>query len=188
MFIILRGWKQLVDLYLLCGMAFSGKTTLAAVLARHVRALVVSLDEINASRGLYGGVGIPESEWARTHHEALRQVETALGAGRSVIVDDTNCFRFLRDNYRAVAAVHGARTTVVYLDRPLELLLDRLRENEKTNARAPVTETVFLELARTFEPPDPDENVLLCPPGVPVELWVARHIREWGIPQGRAES
>lgn len=167
----------LVDLYLLCGMAFSGKTTLASVLARHARALVVSLDEINASRGLHGGAGIPEGEWARTHREALRQIEAALEAGRSVIVDDTNCFRFLRDNYRAVADLHGARTTVLYLDRPLELLLDRLRENERTNARAPVTETVLRELARKFEPPGPDEETLVCPSGIPVDVWVARHIR-----------
>ena len=46
-------------LYLLCGLAFSGKTTLTAALSRHLGAAVVSLDAINASRGLQGGMGIP---------------------------------------------------------------------------------------------------------------------------------
>jgi hypothetical protein len=39
-------------------------------------------------------------------------------APRAGVVDDTNCFRFLRDNCCGVAAFHGAGTTVIYLDRP----------------------------------------------------------------------
>lgn len=37
------------ELYLLCGLAFSGKMTLAAALAHHLGVAVVRLDEINAS-------------------------------------------------------------------------------------------------------------------------------------------
>ena len=167
-------------LYVLCGLAFSGKSTLAAVLARHVEAVVVSLDEINASRGLDGGAGIPAEEWARTHQEALRVVERALAAGRSVVVDDTNCFRFLRDNYRAVAGPHGARTLVLYLERPLALILDRIRENEKIRSRPTVTPAVLQDLARKFEPPDADEESLVVPPDVPIEDWVAWHVARSG--------
>src|SRR4029079_3355962 len=96
-----------MTLYLLCGLAFSGKSTLAAALSRLTGAVVVSLDEINASRGLYGGMGIPDEDWGRTHTEALSLVEAALRAERSVVVDDTNCFRFLRDNYRQIADRRG---------------------------------------------------------------------------------
>lgn len=167
-----------MNVYLLCGMAFSGKTTLASTLARHARAVIVSLDEINASRGLHGGTGIPVEEWARTHQEALSQVERFLAAGRSVIVDDTNCFRFLRDNYRAVAERHGARTITIYLDRPLDLLLERIRENERTGARPPVTEPVLRELAEKFEPPGPDEEAFFLPLDVAIETWVERFIAE----------
>jgi predicted kinase len=137
---------------------------------------VVSLDEINLSRGLLGGLGIPAEEWARTHQEALREVERCLEAGRSVIVDDTNCFRFLRDNYRAIADRHGVRTTVIHLERPLELLRERIRENDQTQARASITEPVLLDLANKFEPPDADEHVIEFPPGVSADAWVARHL------------
>ena len=166
-----------MHLYLLCGMAFAGKTTLASALARHLQAEVVSLDEINAARGLFGGVGIPDAEWVRTHEEALRQVGRALEAGRPVIVDDTNCFRFLRDNYRRVAALHGAGATVIYLDRPFGLLLDRLQENERTQARSPVTEPVLLDLAQKFEPPAADEDVLVFPADVAAETWITERFR-----------
>jgi predicted kinase len=165
-----------VHLYLLCGMAFAGKTTLAAALARHLRAEVVSLDEINATRGLHGGLGIPDAEWARSHEEARLRVGKALEAGRPVVVDDTNCFRFLRDGYRRIAALHGAGATVLYLERPLELLLDRIRENERTRERSPVTEPVLLDLAQKFEAPAADENVLAFPLDVAPETWIAEHL------------
>ena len=164
-----------MDLHLMCGLAFSGKTTLAAALSRHLGAAVVCLDEINASRGLQGGEGIPVEEWARSHEEALRQAEDFLAAGRSVIVDDTNCFRFLRDDYRAVAERHGVRTTVIYLGAPLGVALERRRENDRTQARASVTEPVFLDLVEKFEMPAADENVLVFPFDEVPDAWVARH-------------
>ncbi|HEX4954067.1 MAG TPA: AAA family ATPase [Thermoanaerobaculia bacterium] len=163
-----------MSLYLMCGMAFSGKSTLAGALARHLGAEVVSLDAINDARGLAGGLGIPEAEWARTHHEALGQLEGLLGTGSSVIIDDTNCFRFLRDAYRAVADRHGLPTTVIYLDRPLELLLARIEENEATQARPAIAAAVLTDLALKFEPPGPDEQVLNVPPDASVDEWVAR--------------
>jgi predicted kinase len=168
-----------MNLYLLCGLAFAGKTTLASILSRHARAEVVSLDEINASRGLHGGEGIPDEEWVRTHHEALRQVESTLAAGRPVVVDDTNCFRFLRDNYRAVAEAQGADTILLYIDRPLELLLDRIRENDESRSRASVRISILLDLARKFEPPGPDEDAVLVP-DVPLEVWVDRQFARNG--------
>ena len=49
-------------LLLLCGPAFSGKSTLAAHLSRRWDFRVVSLDEINAHCGLHGGQGLPDAE------------------------------------------------------------------------------------------------------------------------------
>jgi tRNA uridine 5-carbamoylmethylation protein Kti12 len=94
---------------------------------------------------------------------------------RPVVVDDTNCFRFLRDDYRAVAERHGARTTVVYVDAPLALIRDRRRENDGTRARASVTEPVLLDLVDKFEVPGAEENVLVFPAGAAPETWVARY-------------
>jgi predicted kinase len=161
-----------MSLYLLCGLAFSGKTTLAAVLARDLPAVVVSLDSINASRGLDGAAGIPGEEWARTHQEALRQVERALQAGESVIVDDTNCFRFLRDNYRKVADRHGVGTTVIYMDTPLALVQKRIQENENARSRASIASSVLKDLMEKFEPPAADEDVLVVPADASPEVWV----------------
>lgn len=159
---------------MLCGLAFAGKTTVGgAIAAKLPDAVVISLDELNARRGLAGGLGIPEHEWAKTHAEALAELEGALATGRSAIVDDTNCFRFLRDNYRAVAARHGGEVLVVHVATPFALALARLRENAASATRPAVREEILLALAAQFEPPGEDERALVLPAGVGVAAWVA---------------
>jgi len=59
----------------MCGLSFAGKSTFARLLAEELGAQVISLDLINAERGLYGGQGIPLEEWAATDRIAHERVE-----------------------------------------------------------------------------------------------------------------
>ena len=103
-------------LALLCGPAFSGKTTLAAALAARFGYTRIALDDINARRGLDGGGGIPDAEWARTHALARAEAEALLAhPSARVVVDDTFCYRFLRDAFRAVAANAGRDVRLIVL-------------------------------------------------------------------------
>lgn len=165
-----------VTLYVMCGLAFAGKTTLAAAISQVTGASIVSLDGLNRERGLEGGLGLPDEEWVRTHEIARERVEAGLRCGVSTVVDDTNCFRFLRDDYRAVAARCGARTIVVHVDIGLPVALRRLRENRMRPVRAEVTEQVLLNLARRFEPPGADETTLTYRGGTAPKAWVESHI------------
>lgn len=74
---------------LLCGRSFSGKSTVAAQLADGLGGEIISLDDLNAERGLWGGDGIPIEEWARTMDLAHDRVTEAIGRGATVIIDDT---------------------------------------------------------------------------------------------------
>ena len=94
---------------LLCGCSFSGESTLAAALRERCGADVVSLDEINERRGLEGGDGVPEHAWARTLDIAHDELENLLAQRAPLmVVDDTSCYRWLRDSWRKVAERHGA--------------------------------------------------------------------------------
>ncbi len=165
-----------MKLFLLCGLAFAGKSTLARAIADRTGALIVSLDDINLERGLHGGAGLSDRQWALTHRIALTRIERALGRGLSVVVDDTSCFRFLRDNYRSVAHRYGAGTLLIYLEVPFEVALGRLRANASSRRRPPVEEAILLELARTFEPPTADEAAVTFPVDGDVDAWVAQNI------------
>ena len=107
-------------LYLLCGLAFSGKTTLARAIANYSNCAYISLDDINHQRELgFGGDGIPVEEWEKTHQIAIATLVNLMPLVQDILVDDTNCFRWLRDRFRAIADQHGYQTKVIYLDVPL---------------------------------------------------------------------
>ncbi|TDX03140.1 ATP-binding protein [Kribbella sp. VKM Ac-2566] len=147
-------------LVLLCGTSFSGKSTVARVLAERLPARVVSLDEINERRGLWGGDGIPVEEWMRTHEVARVEVRELLGSGTSVVVDDTSSPRFLRDGWRALAAAEDVGFTLVYVDVDHATVRTRRAENRLDPRRQDVTDAVLEQHLAEFEPPGDDEDAV----------------------------
>ncbi|MGW7686046.1 AAA family ATPase [Kribbella sp. NPDC054772] len=153
-----------MELVLLCGTAFSGKSTVARALAPMLPASIVSLDEINERRGLWGGDGIPVKEWLRTHQFASDEVRALLAGGTSVIVDDTSSPRFLRDGWRALAAEAAARFTLVYVDVDHETVRRRRAANQADPRRRDVADGVLDQHLADFEPPAPDEHAVRISP------------------------
>jgi predicted kinase len=147
-------------LVLMCGTSFSGKSTFARVLAAEIQAMIISLDEINERRGLWGGDGIALEEWQRTHEIATAETRAELDAGRSVIIDDTSSPRFLRDGWRALATRLGAGFMVIYLDVDQATIRRRQAENRVNQGRRDVADVVLDEHLAGFEPPEPDEGAV----------------------------
>lgn len=167
-------------LYIMCGLAFAGKTTVARALARRLGAIVVSLDEINLERGLRGGEGVPVEEWERTHRIALARTHELMQAGKDVVIDDTGCFRWLRDRYRGAASLHGFDTTVVFVETPVEEARRRLQANDPGTGRPGVRVEVLESLGATFEPPGADEKVVRFEPGDELTTWLVGHFPAHG--------
>lgn len=147
-------------LVLLCGTAFSGKSTVARSLEPRLSATIVSLDEINERRGLWGGDGIPVEEWIRTHELASAEVRELLTSGVSVIVDDTSSPRFLRDGWRSLAASAQARFTLIYVDVDHATIRRRRADNQLDPRRPDVADAVLDQHLAEFEPPQDDENAV----------------------------
>lgn len=146
-------------LILMCGMSFSGKSTLAKSLAYRLNASIVSLDDINTERGLRGGQGMTGEQWAGTHRIAQERVARHLEARRVVIVDDTGSPRFIRDDWRAVADRANAPMRIIWVDVSEGLQTERLAANRASRQRHDVVDEVMAEHRRTFEPPE-DENAV----------------------------
>ncbi|MGZ0147230.1 AAA family ATPase [Kribbella sp. WER1] len=147
-------------LVLLCGTSFSGKSTVAQELARRLPARVVSLDEINERRGLWGGDGIPVEEWVRTHQIAQAEVLELLSAGATVVVDDTSSPRFLRDGWRALAAGAGVEFRLVYVEADEATVRARRDRNRVSPHRPDVADDVLERHLAEFEPPGADEDAV----------------------------
>lgn len=158
-------------LVLLCGRSFSGKSTVASSLAGSLPGVIVSLDAINEERELYGGKGIPLSEWARTNEVARERVLARLGDDETVIVDDTSSPRFLRDGWRTLCSSAGAAMVLGFVDTAEEVMRQRLLDNRATGYRADVTDEVMAAHQESFEPPDEDEQAVRLQVGLsPLDL------------------
>lgn len=144
--------------FLMCGLTFSGKTTVAKRIASEFGCDYLGLDDINDERGLWGGHGVPIEEWQRTHEIALARLRARLDQGGCVVVDDTNSLRWLRDRFRAVADEGDHDVALVYVTAPLEEIRERMAQADRTGARRPVSGEVFQRHVESFEEPGTDES------------------------------
>lgn len=147
--------------FLLCGPSLAGKSTLAERLARLAPAKVLSADAINAERGLpFGGEGLSESVWAETLRRQIERFHAEVVRGCSVVVDDTLCYRWLRDRWRSEAARAGVKHVLLLCRPTTEELLARHAVAARA-ARRPVLPIARLrEHLATFEWPGPDEAAM----------------------------
>ena len=141
-----------------CGLAFSGKTTLAKQLSKTLGIPRVSLDAINAERGLHGGDGLTDTQWEESSAMAVERLNRILAAGQSVVLDDTLSHRFLRDRYRQVAIRANANFVLLYLDTALEDIAGRMTQNRKDPVRQGINDNVFAAHRDRFERPTDDEK------------------------------
>lgn len=148
-------------LTLMCGLSFSGKSTLAVRLAQELPAQLMSLDLINAERGLDGGQGIPSEEWARTNRIAHERARAFLADGHHVVVDDTGSPRFVRDAWRATAEAAGVPFALIWVQITPDLQRERVRANRESPGRLDVTDAVLHEHAASFEPPTDEDAIVV---------------------------
>jgi predicted kinase len=167
-------------LFLLCGPAFSGKSTLAARLHDRWGFHVVSLDAINARRGLRGGEGIPDQEWARTAALARDEVRAWLKTpGSRVVVDDTLCFRFLREDFRRLATEAARTSRLLVLGTPIEEVRRRISENVRRPERAGINAAVLERHLARFEWPGEDEPHRVIHDVAALDAWLEAEAARW---------
>lgn len=178
--------------YLLCGPSLAGKSTLAGRIAQRYGASIVSADEINARRGLpFGGEGLPESVWAETLRLQLEALRKAGAEGASIVVDDTACYRWLRDRLRDTARAAALVPLLLVVRPPRDELLARHAALTRAPTRAVLSRARMEEHLTAFEWPGADEQPIDLSDPSSVEAWLApgdgpdRWLDVW-MPQLRA--
>jgi len=148
-------------IYLLCGPSLSGKSTACAHIAKEIQAVVISADAIKSERGLpFGAEGLPESVWAETLEIMLSRIHDLANRGIPIIVDDTLCFRWLRDRFREEARANGLEPRLLLLFATKDQLLARHAALLKSGQRSVLSLPQLLEHLESFEWPTQDENAL----------------------------
>ncbi len=176
-----KGSMNMAHLFILCGLPFSGKTTLAKALVERLGFARVDMDEINTRKGVgLHGEAIVQEEWDRTYAESYRQLDQLLQAGKSVLFDAANFTKAQRDYLRSIAAKHEAATQVIYVDVSEAEARQRWQRNRITHQRYDVRDDDFAYVVRYFEAPTPDEHVLRYHPSQSVDEWIERTLLATG--------
>lgn len=147
--------------FLLCGPSLAGKTQVARTLAAAFGAVVISADEINAERGLpFGAEGLPESVWAETLRLQLERARHHGHAGRPIVVDDTLCYRWLRDRHAAACREAGLEPRLLLLAPPPAVLWQRHAAAAADGSRPVLSADRLADHLARFEWPAADEGAL----------------------------
>jgi uncharacterized protein (DUF2132 family)/predicted kinase len=165
-------------LLLLCGPAFSGKTSLARALESRGW-LRIGTDDLLRQRGLEPGQGLPPERWLEASAAACSLITAAAERGSDVVFDDTLCFRFLRDRYREVGTQAGMAIVLVVLKISPEAIRARVDANRQSSLRQDIDDAVLETHLSTFEWPAAEEPHVQLDAGQSVE----RHLELLGESQ-----
>jgi predicted kinase len=160
----------------MCGLPFSGKTTLARALADQYDCVHLDLDSLANLNGFSPEEGIDDKQWSLLFSEAHQHLAALLSLGKSVVFDAVNCDRVGRDRLRAVAQQNGSAVYVIYTKLTIQELAQRRHANRNNRQRPNVRDKDFVELLRDFEVPTAKENLIVYDGAQPIAEWIHGHI------------
>lgn len=160
-------------LYIMCGVGFSGKSTLAKEIADYTEAILVSQD------GMYfekkDELNIDEdddNQWRMLLDMCKERIFENLTQGRSVVFDNINTRYEHRQELRDLARSAGATTRVIFLDTPLEVQKERQLINRQTGERHDVKQEYLDSAIAELEVPTQDENTFIFRPNDDLEAFL----------------
>ena len=153
-------------LFILCGEAFSGKSTLSEKLSQHYNAKIIGRDEIYfAIEKILALEDTPEKDddslWKSMWPLVLQGVKNQLLLGNSVVIDDNCFYKNHRDQLHAIAREANIKSVLIYMDIPTEILKERKEQNKISKTRHDVPSEWMVEDSSKFERPIEDENPIV---------------------------
>jgi predicted kinase len=146
-------------LLLMCGPAFSGKTTLSRLLASELSLQMVSYDDLLVDIG-FSQTAMTRENWRDLHKSALAAAAGSLESGLNVVVDDTFPRRSLRNPFRNLANKHGANFLIIEMMVDRLTLKRRVENNLMEKTRRHVSWPLIEADLDVFERPTQDEPTL----------------------------
>lgn len=163
-------------MYLLTGISFSGKSTLARALSVAQDIPVVDPDGVAHEQRIgLNGEAVSNAQWTLIHQESERRAAQILTAGSSLVYDTTAFSRQQRQELRNLAAHCHAESVLIFVSISREEAWQRWNQNNRTQERFAVPEDDFGMVADNFEVPGSDEPHLVYEAGQNLADWVIRN-------------
>lgn len=166
----------MTELYILCGLPFSGKTFLAERIREHSEAEVISFDDVYSEKMQeFEKEQLPIAErWQRVKTLAIERVEEHLKNGQNAIWDSTNPLRRHREELREIANRHNANSHVIFVNTPLRDIYVRIEGNRATEKRHNIDSVDFSGTLEKWENPSEDENAIEFCPGDDIVVFLKK--------------
>lgn len=158
----------------MCGLAFSGKSTLARKIADHTGSKLIAFDKLWVEKDNDHPVSKNAEGWKFIRKVAQDQVAQSLRSGISVVYDDNNIRHEHREELKAIARDQNVKSLVVYLDTPIDLIREREAINRSTGARHEVEPENFQTVLDQLQPPTSEENPVIFTPGADIVEWLKK--------------
>jgi predicted kinase len=148
-------------LYIMCGVGFSGKSTLAKKISEYTGAVLISQDQLFFEKEKELGLDIDsDNSWQILLNICKEQILSSLKAGHSVVFDSVNTKYEHRQEIRDLARIAGVKSKVVFLDTPIEIQRQRQENNKTSKARHDVKQEYLDQAISELEIPKLEEEVL----------------------------
>lgn len=146
-------------MYILSGVAFAGKSTLANEISSITGMRKVSIDDITQERGLVGK-DISGREFTALWSDLDKRAGESVKEGRDTIVDTCSMTKTRRDQLREIAKQNKATPILVYVDISYEEARQRWTANNEHPTRAPLHINNFEYVLEHYEPPIQEEHIV----------------------------
>ncbi len=165
-------------LYIMCGIPFAGKTTLANEIVRLKNFTKIDLDGVKIA--LFGesveDQQLQKNDWDRIYQQMYTHIQNFLSQEKTVLHDTGNFTRHERSNVRNIANVLGIEAITIYVDTSIEEAKKRLEANRLNKERFDISDQAFLAATAEMEIPDESEKPLVYRWEFPTEEWIKEHI------------
>lgn len=169
--------KSKATLYILCGLPFAGKTTLANSLMRAHQWQIVSIDELSSKLGIgTKGEATGPREWEIINSASYHETELHLSTGRTVIYDGPNFTYTMRQALRNIAQKTKHQAVVIYVATDVQEVTVRWQANRRSKVRKDVRDEDFFRVIENFEEPKEDEQAILYMNGQEINKVIATPI------------
>lgn len=162
-------------LYIMTGVPYSGKTTLAKELAKKIKVEVVSADEILAKKDIWTKRHPTQNEWEMAYLEAIGEIKDYLIKGKSVIFDESNLRYSQRENLRKIAKDLSVETVLIYLKIAKGEATKRWQNNLKTKTKKQLSQEFFERTFELFEEPKEEEKAVIYNQEADLKNWVKKN-------------
>jgi len=160
-------------LYIMCGVGFAGKSTLAKNIAEHFNTPLVSQDSLFFEKEKELNLNEDDDEtWQMLLTMCQEKIKELLTTGKSVVFDNVNLKREHRDELRQIAKEANGKAIIIYLDTPEELLNKRQDRNKVTRERHDVKQEYLEDAKMQLEIPSEDEEVYVFTPETNLDVFL----------------